>query len=358
MCFSMEVVAGTGEVVETSRWQPDLTQLFIGSEGTLGIITEATLRVEPAAEQRFYRGFRFHTLQAALDAIRRLVQRGYRPAVVRLYDEFDSLLARGRRRGRERDDQAAASEPDGLVARLGRFFGERVGGVAKDTLRKTASGLLRRALGSPLWLNRAAGALPVGCLLIIGFEGPEGLTEAESADAFAALRRDGEDLGAGPGEHWFENRFAISYKQSPTFDLGAFVDTMEVSTTWDNLLRLYHQVRQAVARHAFIMAHFSHVYPEGSSIYFTFAGIAPDGEPIERLYERTWRAALEAVRQAGASITHHHGAGLSKAAYLASDHRGGADLHDLLKARFDPQRIMNPGKLWDVAQVPPAETTA
>lgn len=194
------------------------------------------------------------------------------------------------------------------------------------------------------------------CLMIIGFEGPAPLTTHEANAAFDVLRRDGSDLGAGPGEHWYDNRFAVSYKQSPMMDLGVFVDTMEVSTTWDNIHNLYRSVRRAVRANAFIMAHFSHVYPEGSSIYFTFAGIAPDGEPIEALYNRTWETALNAVRRSGASIAHHHGAGLSKARFIGCDHEGGRPLNDLLKERFDPDRIMNPGKLWDARQVtPPTE---
>jgi alkyldihydroxyacetonephosphate synthase len=134
-------------------------------------------------------------------------------------------------------------------------------------------------------------------------------------------------------------------------DMGAFVDTMEVSTSWDNIHNLYRNVKQAVSRSAFIMAHFSHVYPAGSSIYFTFAGFAPDGEPIEALYQRTWSEAIRAVRKSQASVAHHHGVGLAKAAHLSHDHRGGGDLMALLKARLDPDGIMNPGKLWDVRQV-------
>lgn len=348
MCLSLEAVTGTGEILETRHWNPDLTQLFIGSEGTLGVITEGTMRVERAAEERVYRGFQYDTLEAALAAIRRMIQSGMRPAVVRLYDTFDALLAKRKRHKGGHSDEV--DEPTGLISQLTAFANEAVGRPVKSTVRKAAFGLLKRALGSPLLLNKAVAALPAGPMLVVGFEGDAGVTNSEAQFAHEVLRRDGEDLGPEPGEHWFHNRFSVSYKQSPMLDMGAFVDTMEVSTTWDNLLNLYREVRQAVRSHAFIMAHFSHVYPEGSSIYFTFAGFAQDGEPIETLYKRTWAVALQAVRRAGASIAHHHGVGLSKAPYLGIDHKGGAALNRLLKNRFDPHGIMNPGKLWDTRQ--------
>jgi alkyldihydroxyacetonephosphate synthase len=348
MCLSLQAVAGTGEVLESARCRPDPTQLLIGSEGTLGILTEATLRVEPAPAERVYRGFQFHSVDAALGAIRELIQAGFQPAVVRLYDEFDTLIAK---RGGRHDVSPEGAGTDGLMAQLRRHAYERAVRPVQATVRRAAEGLLKRVLGAPLWLNRAVSVLPSGVMLIVGFEGEEGLTAARAAAAFERLAVAGDDLGEGPGQHWFEHRFSVSYKQSPMMDLGAFVDTMEVSTTWDNLADLYRAVRVAVSPHAFIMAHFSHVYPPGSSIYSTFAGFAPDGEPIQELYQRTWRAASGAVMRSGSSVTHHHGAGLSKGGYLEADHRGGAELYALLKRRLDPSGILNPGKLWDVAQV-------
>ncbi|MBN1946641.1 MAG: FAD-binding oxidoreductase [Bradymonadales bacterium] len=348
MCLSLQAVAGSGEVIESAHWKPDLTQLFIGSEGTLGVITEATMRVEPLPALRLVRGFSCASLPAAFQAIRRLLQAGFRPAVVRLYDTFDTLLARGKKHGKSETHKEA---PGALVAALTRFASQRAIKPLRPTVEKVANALLRTALGAPLLLNRAVGVLPVGNLLIVSFEGSGRQVAAEAEAAFSLLSESGHDLGEGPGEHWYQRRFAVSYKQSPIMDLGAFVDTMEVSTTWDNLENLYARVKKAVSPHAFIMAHFSHAYREGSSIYFTFAGFAPPGAAIEALYERTWNVALGAVRQAHSNITHHHGAGLLKAGFLSHDHQGGQGLNRLLKQRFDPDGIMNPGKLWDVPQL-------
>ena len=356
MVASMQVVTGSGEVFETApnplaahpramtpQGIMDLTQLFVGSEGTLGLITESTLHISPLPRKRHYRGFHFDDVEGALGAIKLMMQQGLRPTVVRLYDAFDTLIAK---RGKSDDELA----PSGMLERVGSWLGEWAGKDTTDELKgqieHIARGLLGRILGQPLLLNRMIEALPTDCLLIVGFEGDGEAVRHEAEYAWELLDRFGFDLGEEPGLHWLENRFNVSYKMSPMFASGAFVDTMEVSTTWANLPNLYSGVRKAMAEHVLVMAHFSHVYPEGASIYFTFAGVADTlDETLER-YDRTWRAGLDAVAASGASIAHHHGVGLSKSPWTHHDHPGGAPLFSALKSAFDPDSIMNPGKVW------------
>ncbi|HRE91817.1 MAG TPA: FAD-linked oxidase C-terminal domain-containing protein, partial [Myxococcota bacterium] len=102
---------------------------------------------------------------------------------------------------------------------------------------------------------------------------------------------------------------AVGFKQTKMMNLGAWVDTMEVATTWDRLEALYDNVRRAVTPNAFIMAHFSHAYREGCSIYFTMAGHKKDTLRAEQHYERTWELAMDAVIASGATVSHHHGIG-------------------------------------------------
>ncbi|RDV37289.1 FAD-binding oxidoreductase [Bradymonadaceae bacterium TMQ3] len=377
MVVSMRVVTGRGESIDTAAspqhpgvqegaageaMPAESTQLFVGSEGTLGLITEATLRLQPLPSRQLYRGFQFPTLQGALDAIRELMQQGLRPAVVRLYDEFDSLIAgSGRKRARKADASTLSTVPPGgaaptpsageLLKGLGRLARRTLGdlGVAAPMERlveRASRELLSRAVGQPLLINRLAERVPAQCLLVIGFEGHNELIDAEASYAFDLLGRYGVDLGEGPGKHWLKNRFSVSYKQSPMFDAGTFVDTMEVSTTWENVLPLYEAVRRAVEREVFIMAHFSHVYAEGCSIYFTFAGFGSDLDQTLRTYELTWNRALGAVADAGGSIAHHHGVGRSKAAFTARDHRGGEAFFKVLKSTYDPDGILNPSKVY------------
>ena len=366
MVASMRVVTGAGALLETTLDPlgasaqtldagPDLTQLFVGSEGTLGVITEATLYVQPHPTTLAYRGFQFDGLDEALDAIQVMMQQGLRPAVVRLYDAFDTIIARrggaSAQTARDGLGRLKGALPEGMVERVAQWLTlsqpEAKLAEVSDRVEQITRGLMGRVMGQPLWLNRAIDALPDQCLLIVGFEGDGLATALEAEHAFELLRHRGLDLGQEPGEHWRRHRYSVSYKQSAIYAAGAFVDTMEVSTTWENLRRLYWAVRQALAPHVLVMAHFSHVYPEGSSIYFTFAGWASDGleQTLER-YDRAWRAGLDAVAACGASIAHHHGVGQSKAAWTARDHAGGPPLFEALKATFDPDGVMNPGKVY------------
>src|SRR5439155_673442 len=205
------------------------------------------------------------------------------------------------------------------------------------------------ALGRPSLVNRLAGALlpyaQSGCLLIVGFEGEHSLVDAEARAAEAELERaGGRDLGPGPGERWLKHRYAVSFRMSKVFDAGAFVDTMEVATSWDRLLELYRAVRQAISPLAFIMAHFSHAYADGCSIYFTFAARGNSRWDAERKYDDIWRAGLAAAHQAGATISHHHGVGLSKAPFMPEEHGEAMAIYRALKDVLDTAGVRNPGK--------------
>ena len=357
MVLSMRAVTGDGEVVETAadvgrhsaEWRGDpgrdLNEIVVGNEGTLGLITEALMRIEPKPTRRNYRGFQFSSLDRALDAIRQIMQRGLRPTTVRLYDEVDSLVGGSEKKG-ESPSKKVPNLFERLAGRARKWIPESVDSSFRETVERATQALTGRAVGQPLVLNSIADILPGHSLLVVGFEGTTSLVDEDAEYAYELCRHHGIDLGKGPGEHWLENRFSVSYKQSPMFDSGAFVDTMEVSTTWDNLRNLYDNVREAMRSHVFVMAHFSHVYPEGSSIYFTFAGFGADVDESLRRYQNAWQAGLDAVADSGASIAHHHGVGKSKAPWTGRDHRGGKKLFDRLKDRYDPHRILNPGAVY------------
>jgi alkyldihydroxyacetonephosphate synthase len=152
---------------------------------------------------------------------------------------------------------------------------------------------------------------------------------------------------------WLDHRYAVSYRQAPLFAKGVFVDTMEVAARWSDIGRLYDGVRRALGRHVFVMAHFSHAYPDGCCIYFSFAGSA-DAKLASTLgwdaacaatYDRAWKAALDAASAAGGTFAHHHGVGRSKAPRLSAElGEGVAVVRGLMRA-FDPGGILNPGNL-------------
>ncbi|HUS32275.1 MAG TPA: FAD-binding oxidoreductase [Kofleriaceae bacterium] len=361
----LTVVTGKGEVIETDGPNralrgPNWTQLVVGSEGTLGIITSARLRVSPAPQLRVFRGFEVDDVAAGVEAIRRVLQRGLRPAVIRLYDELDTLMNSFGHHGEEPVEDTVhgplppistgalpaypAPQPpkqDGVVDRL----------LAIATGKGLRGSAMKTALGHSEIVNKLFGTVAEkiarrGCRLIIGLEGARIRTEVEAALTFAELEALGaRDKGEDPGWAWLRHRYAVSYRMSPVFRDGAFVDTMEVAASWERLMDLYHSVRTAIGRHAVVMAHFSHAYADGCSIYFTFAGHAPDAQAASRLYDSIWRDGLEATTRVGGTISHHHGVGLLKAPYMAGEHREAMALFEAAKQALDPDGVFNPGKM-------------
>jgi alkyldihydroxyacetonephosphate synthase len=378
----LTVVTGRGDIIHTdgpvrAERGPNWSQLLIGSEGTLGIITSARLRVSPTPELRVLRGFELDSVAHGVEAIRRVMQRGLRPAVVRLYDELDTFISHapflgGKREGGSRTSPSIAPVPApaqgalphippreqapppgrGPASALARALGMLGGG---DTTRRLTDRLRRDALAAvlsrPRLVNGLAGPLSErvsrrGCRLIVGLEGSRIRTGVEARLVFDELERAGAtDQGEEPGRDWFEHRYAVSYRMSPTFRAGMFVDTMEVASTWERLMDLYRAVKQAIAQHAIVMAHFSHAYPEGCSIYFTFVARAEPAQAAQRTYDAIWRDGMAAASRAGGTISHHHGVGLLKGHAMAAEHREAMTILRGLKASFDPAGILNPGKL-------------
>ncbi|HUT53841.1 MAG TPA: FAD-binding oxidoreductase [bacterium] len=266
---------------------PDLDQLIIGSEGTLAVITSAVMAVHRLPERSAFRGFMFEDLESGVRAMRLVMRAGLDPAVMRLYDELDT-----------------------------RFHA------------------------------KSLGAEGPGCLLVAGFEGPDHeLTRAKAAKGFSILAEAGRDLGPGPGEAWLGRRYSVSYNQSTVLSLGhTILDTCEVAAVWSKIPGLYHAVRGAIAPHALVTAHISHVYSVGAAIYFTFVA-GSEEPPAAEAYKAAWRAAMEACLQAGGTISHHHGIGAHKARWMRAELGPALDIFNDLKLRLDPGTILNPAKM-------------
>jgi alkyldihydroxyacetonephosphate synthase len=311
---ALRCVSPAGEIspraVPASAAGPDLRELLVGSEGTLGVICEATLRLRPAPQERLYEGWSFRSFAEGCEAFRVMEQRGASPDVARLSDEHETALG-----------IALASTGSGLE-RLGRRY---------------------------LRLRGHEG----GCIAITGLEGePEDVERRRRLVGGVLRAGGGVHLGAAPGERWLRTRFAAPYLRDELLDRGVMAETLETATAWSNLAALYEAVgsalREALGDQAMVMCHVSHLYPSGASLYFTF--LARQEEDALAQWQRAKAAASEAIAAGRGTITHHHAVGRDHAPWMRAEvGELGLELLRAAKARLDPAGIMNPGKL-----VPPA----
>lgn len=344
MCTALSAIDGAGRRLRGQRGgeHADILPLMIGSEGIFGVITQATLQISRAPSERTFASFLCPTTASGLDIIRQIYQAGLRPAVARLYDPFDSMIAR----------HGSVKGPTGKSRPEHKSRPEQSGGVDGPGL---GTRTLARLLRAPNVMNTLIHNLPTqvtgGAKLVLVWEDDPRIARAErNAARDIALAHGADDTGEGPAQHWLKHRHSVSYRQSPIYAAGGFVDTMEVASPWSKLLTMHEAVRKAVAPYAFVMAHFSHAYPDGASIYFTFAGGGENDEECLRKYDALWEAALHAVVQSGGIVSHHHGVGRSKSPQLRPEQGIGVDLLHALKRELDPDHILNPGALLPPAQ--------
>ncbi len=334
MVESADVVLGTGERARFTRrfGGPNLLDLLIGSEGTLGVITSARLRLHPAPRVRAFHAFRLPSFTAGAEAMRVILQAGLRPAVLRLYDPIDSyLLGRGKVAGEDGKEPKSSGVPSGAW--------------------------LRAALGSPRALNGAVELferfVSGSASLIVVFEGAGEEAREELAKAQRLLAPlSATSLGEGPARAWLAHRYSVSYRQSKVFQQGAFNDTLEVAAPWSRLMAVYDAVRAAAGKHALVLAHLSHAYPDGCSIYFTLVATRA-GDTFAR-YDALIDAALGAALAEGATLSHHHGVGRSKAHWLDAELGGGLATLRRLRRAWDPDGLLSPQTLEPLRDAPVA----
>jgi alkyldihydroxyacetonephosphate synthase len=291
LVVALSVVLPTGELVETplvprAAMGPDLRHLFIGAEGTTGVIVDVTLKIFPQPELRLLEALRFDGLEAGIGAMRHITRAGLRPFLLRFYDPQEAHYA------------MVDPEFD-------------------------------------------------GCAMFVGVEG---LTRAASAEFDAILeiceRQGGRRLGPAAVEAWMDRRFDFSGVENVLLAPGGLAETIEISDFWDQIVDTYTAMKTALAPYAReVLGHFSHVYPQGTSLYVILLGQVADDAAAEELLPRIWEVAMRTALQRGAAISHHHGIGLVRLPYLEEALGTGFPLLQRVLSSLDPNGVMNPGKL-------------
>ena len=288
MVVGLEVVLANGSIVRTGGFPagaqgPDLTQLFVGSEGTLGIITRVWLKAHPVPPTEQRAAYAFPTFEAGLEACRRILRRGATPAVLRLYDAVESQRGQG---------------GDGSY-----------------------------------------------CVLLVLDEGDE-LLVAATMQVVALECAAATVLPTELVEKWMHHRNDASALQALTRK-GFVVDTLEIAAPWSALPAIFAGVpaaMMAVPHARAATCHLSHSYLDGACLYFTFAATPPADE-IETTYVALWDAGQRAVLAHGGNLSHHHGVGLNRARFVAEALGAAMPVLQSVKQALDPRGILNPGKM-------------
>jgi len=296
MVLGMEVVLPTGKIIRTkpvpeTAAGPYLNHLFLGSEGTLGVITEATLAIHPMPEERRFRGIQFPSLHTAMEGARKILRRGLRPAAMRASDEME---------------------------------------------------------GQVLYKQE-------GSLMILCFDGFKELVDLEEGEAIEISKAEGGvDLGPEPGERWWKHRYTIAYPTDKgglaalgpdTLVVGGVIDT---AGSFDYLEAVHEEMGKAVnrIRGSIFLAHFSHWYKTGGMMYpYVLNTSAKSEEEMVDLHFKLQRAAVGAILKLGGTINHHHGIGLTLGGFMKDEFGAGFGTLQDIKRTLDPNNIMNPGKL-------------
>lgn len=306
MVTAVRVATPSGEVVlggaPGSAAGPDLMRLFLGAEGTLGVITELSVRVHRLPETRRFEGWTFPDFSTGVDALRRVAQLGAGPTVIRLSDEAETGI-----------------------------------GLAQH--------------------GRIGKALSKGCSAVTVFEGEAAQTaERHARTARVLAEAGGRSTGTAPAEDWARGRFGAPYLRDSLLDHGVFCETLETATVWADIEQLKAAVTGAIRSgfaeqdaKSLVLCHISHVYPTGAALYFTIIGNLR-GDVLAQ-WDLIKTRVNDAILANGGTISHHHGVGRDHAAWLATEiGAGGMRILRAVKAELDPAGIMNPGAVMPVAE--------
>jgi alkyldihydroxyacetonephosphate synthase len=305
LCHALTMISPRGTIATHrhpgSGAGPEPARLLLGSEGALGVITEAWMRVVPKPRWRATASVAFHDFTAAVAAARALAQSGLYPSNARLLDATEAKLHRV------------------------RFDGTSVLLIGFESADHPLTAWLARAVE----LAKDHGGTVVS-----------GPTESDSAGK------------AGEAGAWRQAFFEAPYLQSSLLSIGILSDTFETACSWSQFPAMHERIVTAVREAldetcggGLVSCRFTHVYPDGPAPYYTFVGPLRVGGELEQ-----WRtikaAAAEALAAGGGTITHHHAVGrIHKPWYERERPALFGSALAAIKREWDPQGVLNPGVL-------------
>jgi alkyldihydroxyacetonephosphate synthase len=310
-------ILATRPVPHTSTG-PSVREMVLGSEGRLGIITEATVHVHRVPERRTILGYLFPSWPEALAAMREIAESEASPSVTRVSDAAETRFS-----------FATRKEPS-LLDRL------------KSKVLQT-------------YLERRRNFdLEAMCLSFIGYEGTKDHVAAQRKLVGKIVsRHDGLSVGSGPGQLYDQKKFDTPYIRDYLLDRGAPGDVSETSAPWSALSTLYDNVTEAAQTafdelgvRGYIMCHLSHSYHAGACLYFTFAFKPSGRRDVLEEYDVVKDAIQQTFVDSGATLSHHHAVGTEHAKWLEQDISGpGVAMLRSLFDGVDPGANLNPGKI-------------
>ncbi|HYI35464.1 MAG TPA: FAD-linked oxidase C-terminal domain-containing protein, partial [Thermoleophilaceae bacterium] len=303
--------------VPSTSTGPSVREMVLGSEGRLGLITEATVQVRRRPPERQILGYLFPNWREGLAAMRDIAASEAEPSVTRVSDAPETAFS-----------FATSKAPTPL-----------------DRVKSKALQLL---------LKRKGWDLEQMCLSFIGYEGTSTNVKLQRALTERIVKRHGGmSIGSSPGELYDQKKFDTPYIRDFLLDRGAPADVSETSAPWSELGNVYDAVRAAgqgafreLGVPGYLMCHLSHSYHAGACLYFTFA-ITPSGErdSLEE-YDVVKSAIQQAFVDSGATLSHHHAVGTEHARWLEQDISGpGVRMVEALLHGTDPGANLNPGKI-------------
>lgn len=289
-------------IVPESAVGPSLSELFIGSEGTLGIITKAILKVKPILKKRF-KAFIFKNFEEGILAIQDFYQKGINPATIRLSDKIETEM----------------------LFRL----------LDKEELKNRLA---------EIYLNYRGYDTDHRCILFVYLEGEKDSTKNDLDVLTKSCKNyHGISLGEGPAKQWYDTRYDIPFLRENFLEAGLLLDTLETATTYDKLQIVHDKTLEILKKNClFAMCHLSHVYPQGASLYFTFVS-KEDYNWEHLLLEKIRKEVITGFISNGATISHHHGVGKALKEFLPQERSDIANgILKNIKSYLDPNDIMNP----------------